>query len=249
MFGRTPTSGARATRWARALLPVAALLALFGCAQKPVTVVDTKSIMTLRKIAMVAPAEPGYYELRWPSSAFVALERLPKAPPSNRTVQAFKDNLVEQDLLLGPDLATEITEALRAKGYEVTVVSASHPLPPRFLDAAAIQALQAQASGADAVLDLVIPWAGYAHGGGRPYRPAIRLDARLTDLKTGQVVLQRTYYCADPAALRTRDPVLSCNDGYDFKNGAALLEDPVKVTAGLRATLPRLAKGIADSFK
>ncbi len=240
-----------AKKWAARLLPVAALAALTAttaCAPKPVALVDTKSVMAARKIAVIAPAEPGYYELRWPGGAFVALDHLPKAPAPNRTVQAFKDNLGKQDLLLGPDLTTEISEALSSKGYQVTVVSVPHPQPAQFL-ANPLQSQQPAVGAADAVLDLVIPWAGYAHGGGKPYRPAIRLDARLTDVKSGKVILQRTYYCADPAAMRTHDPVLSCIGEYEFKNGGELLDKPAKVAAGLRATLPHLAKGVADSFK
>lgn len=237
--------------WMRILLPIAAASAIAACSTPPTpNVTNAAGLGRVKKIALVTPAEPVLYDLYWRQDRMVPLDRFPKANVTgNVTVVTFRENIKKQDLLIGPELATDIAEDLRDGGYRVSVVSLPHPEAGHFLPDAMSLKDRPEVAGTDAVLDLVVPQAGYAHANRQPYRPAMRLDARLTDTATGQVLLQRTYYCADTSAIRTNDKVVACNNGYDFKNGSALLDDPARTADGIRAALPVMSKAVTDDIK
>ncbi|MDY0884513.1 hypothetical protein ACFPL7_04165 [Dongia soli] len=233
------------------LLAIATASLIAGCSTPPTPdVTNPAGLGQVKKIALITPAEPMLYDLYWRQDRMVPLEQLPKTNVTgNVTVVTFRNDVEKQKLSIGPELATDIAQELRDDGYQVTVISVPNPETGQFLPDVAALKNRPEIAGSDAVLDLVVPQAGYAHANRQPYRPAMRLDARLTETATGQILLQRTYYCADASAIRTKDKVVSCNNGYDFKNGRAILDDPARAVDGVRAALPVMAKVVADDIK
>jgi len=236
--------------------------ALWGCTMPSTsTPVDSAGLATIHKIALIPPAEPALYELRWNMSYVLPLERLGTQAflpngnplPPNETVDTFRANLVKENVVLGSDLATDTAAALRKQGYEVVIVPADHPKPAAFLTDLSALRDRPDMAGVDAVLDLVIPRAGYAHAVHHYYNPAIRLDTRLTALSTGGAInrqlAQRTYYYVDPVAIRASDLKIPAEAGYDFKDGGKLLAEPDRAAKGLRSGLPHLADAVAADLK
>ncbi|TXH38256.1 MAG: hypothetical protein E6Q98_05445 [Rhodospirillaceae bacterium] len=248
-LGRSTTKSL--ARRMRVLLPMAAAAMIVACSTPPTpNVADTVGLGQVKKIALITPAEPMLYDLYWRQDRMVPLEQFPKTNVTgNVTVVTFRENMKKQNLEIGPELATDIAQELRDDGYQVTVVSVPQSEAGQFLPDISSLKTRPEIAGSDAVLDLVAPQAGYAHANRQPYRPAMRLDARLSKTATGQTLLQRTYYCADASAVRTNDKVVSCNNGYDFKNGRAILDDPARSADGIRAALPVMAKVVTDDIK
>jgi hypothetical protein len=239
-------------------LSILATPALAGCTAAPSSQpIDQQALASVHKIVVVTPLEPAVYELRWNTSYVQPLERLTaeallpngQPMPHNNTVESFKANLRLENVVLGPGLAENVAEALRKKGYDAVVVTADRTSAGAFLGAPLSVKDKPEAAGADAVLDLVLPRAGYAHAIHHYYNPAIRLDARLTDLKSGQTLMRRTYYYVDRIAIRSSDHEIQVDPGYEFKDGGALVGDPKLAATGLRSGLPRFADAIATDMK
>src|SRR6202012_6064226 len=95
--------------------------------------------------------------------------------PQNANNLRFRAQMAEAKFSLAAQLGQSVIQAMRQQGYEVTVV----PCPCVKQDEL-VNDVSAFKGKGDAVLDLAIADAGYAHDADHPYEPRVDLRIRLT---------------------------------------------------------------------
>jgi hypothetical protein len=141
----------------------------------------------------------------------------------------------------------EIESALKAAGFEVQMLPGTRSGG----DAAKFLAAAPAAPGADAVLDIYVSYFGYAAASANsPYRPAIHLEARLTDLKTQKVLFaDEIYYNNFTPAAAKKAITIEPDPQATFADRAAMRADPTDVVKWMRVAQKAVADELAKQLK
>lgn len=112
-----------------------ALTLLVGCASKPV---DTGPKPVIRSVALVPATLPQSYSLQSTTAVqfLIPLAALAAASDSKAKAKVFTEKLSAPDFQIDRDLTEAVAGALKAKGYEVTVLQNLQRLPgsPDYFD-------------------------------------------------------------------------------------------------------------------
>jgi hypothetical protein len=231
----------------------AAIIILAGCATPKTT--DTAALQRIHQITVILPSEPGHYtvasngtfgfELMPEGSGGGANDGLVAVHGDNAINQRFRTQMTERHVTLGVDLGHALAQALTQDGY--TVTSVALPATNSSGQHTDLSTLQGKA---DAVLDIIFLDAGYAYHTGHPYQPAARVQVRLIELSSHQVLFEKIYsYGNTRPKSALRDHVIPPALGYEFRNGSLLLADPDKAAAGLRTAPAALSAAISADLK
>lgn len=122
------------------------------------------------------------------------------------------------------ELNTDIVNALRAKGYTVTLMTLQRK-DAKFLDYYPLVST-------DAYLDVVVPVYGYGQQGFAPYKPMLQAQYRLTTVKAANIVMQGSLASySDPAG----------SSSYQLTNVSTMNKNAKDAVAGLRSELAEVA--------
>lgn len=140
-------------------------------------------------------------------------------------VQRLDEELQQRHLDIGGDLQRAFARALVAKGYEVKDSPAD----------------------ADATLACTSLLAFYDGGMfGTSYTPSVQLDVALTDRSSHTVFARRYFYTGDEPPMGVTG--IRSNPQYNFASDDAVVADPERAAAGLRAAVPLLASAVTDAL-
>ena len=144
-------------------------------------------------------------------------------------------------------LPAQIDGSLKAQGFETQILTGGRPenAATKFL------AVLPDAPGADAVLDTYVSFLGYAAADARtPYRPAVHIEARLTDIKTNKILFADQIYYNNfvPAAAKTAITIEPDSKAV-FADRAAMKAAPPDVANALRVAIDAVSNQLAQQFK
>jgi hypothetical protein len=200
------------------------LLVLNACASSPP--VDPIKLAKIQEISLSGFAEPEY-------KALYGIPPYPVGPSLSSPADAFNTAMGKQNLHLGADLKSAITNVLENSGYHVE---------------------QTKTDRTDAVLNVSLSGNFAAYIGEPPilggtYGPAITIDVRLTNAISGETLFRQTYFysTSDNTGLTGRIALVA-EQKYVFADVDALFNNPQLAAEGLRAASPILAKSIATKL-
>lgn len=157
--------------------------------------------------------------------------------PQNPTNLRFRAEMAEARFSLAEQLGQSVAQAMRQQGYEVTVVPCPCGKPDELVDD--VTAFKGKG---DAVLDLAIADAGYAHTADYPYEPRVDMRIRLTNSSNNAILYEDSVSYARAWNPQLFNIVLEPSSGYAFDDENAIVADPMRAADGLRSSIPDLTR-------
>jgi hypothetical protein len=163
--------------------------------------------------------------------------------PQNPTNLRFRAQMADAKFSLADQLGQSVEQAMRQRGYEVTVV----PCPCVKTDEL-VDNVSAFKGKADAVLDLAIADAGYARSADHPYEPRVDLRIRLTNSSNGAVLYEDSVSYTRSWNPQLFNVVLDPESGYAFDGGDDIVANPARAADGLRSSIPELTRVVIQGL-
>ncbi|HLJ62582.1 MAG TPA: hypothetical protein VKT70_00650 [Stellaceae bacterium] len=234
----------------RCVVLLASLLALAACAGAPPEIpYDHSAATDIHTIGFVTP--------RLPDGPYVILATsvgqnlgligalVDSSLRSNRESQ-FRDVLVQQNFSAREIFEQAVIAKLKAEGYAVSVI------PVERQDAEFLEHYPTDREPkVDAYLDMFSIGYGYVAAGigsSAPYRPGMRLQARLVGAKDAAVLMQDLVFY-NPINPGNNSISIAPDPAYQFADFDTLMADPVKATTGLRLAIEQTAQTTSALLK
>jgi hypothetical protein len=224
----------------------AACLALFlvaGCATKLPSVPFDRAAGNVKTIAFVTPAiaaKPTLFSLApvSPLGVFGVLGGLGDESIQKEHAEHFAEILASHGFSPRPILITGITQALKAKGFSVTLVDTDRPAPD-FL----AQYPSGASTGSDAYLDVVLVNYGYFGTTAlAPYRPIVGMKFRLVRASDGKV-LMLGHFGYSVMGSDTHPP-----EAYDYDHYDDFSSDQERSIKGIEDGLGKAAEAVGTAL-
>jgi hypothetical protein len=216
-------------------------VALAGCAGAPEIPLDKATANQVKTIGLVAPRFPSGPDVILASSigqSFGLVGALIDAGMKANRDSQFQSLLHTQNFSV-PDIFTkELTDGLKAEGYDVVSLPAQRDQPD-FLH-------QYPPAQVDAYLDVVVAGYGYLSAGvgsSLPYRPFILVRARLVKAQDSSVLMQDAILYNNFGNLRNVI-TLPADGTTGFPNFDALVADPPNAIKGMQTATDKTSEAV-----
>ncbi len=205
------------------------------------------SLHTIALAPMGMPDKPSVIILNAVGNSFGLIGGIVEATRAANAANELVGELKTGNLDYKTYLPGQVTGALQAGGYAVVALDGTRPAGEtgKFLTK------PPQAPGADAVMDIYVSYVGYiAAGATTDYRPAVHIEARMTDAKTQKVLFaDQVYYNNYSPNFAKQAITLEPDPKVTFNDRAAMLAAPADVTHGLAASIDAVALELARQLK
>ena len=217
-----------------------------------VTPIEFNGDSTIGSIALLTVEEPDEYHIEVTSvgeALFVATAAagggvlgavMAQSAAARGPEGEVSAEIAHQNVKLGAELTAALRERLGASGFDIEMLDVA-PRANNFL-----QDYMTVPTGADAVLDANITFAGFVDDPFGDFTPIVVAKARLVVPQTNTVLFAREYHYSDKGGL-FRDTI-PIPEEFLFDTYEDALADPVKIGAALRAAIPIIADDIAASL-
>jgi hypothetical protein len=236
-----------AVSWA---MSVAVIGTFTGCASVPMQAFEKKDAAPVRKIALLQIEEPPKYlihNIGGAAMAFGLIGGLAQAADGISKTDRFTQQMKEQKVALGEQMAQTVAEALEKEGYEVVYLSNQRPKikEDNKADYSQIQ------TDADAILDVGFLVVGYLSPSESPdYQPWIRTAARLVSTKDASVrYVQVLNYGAKLKYSSEKIENLPAEAKYAYGNFDILMTNSKQAAEGITEGIAPISRRIAEQLR
>tara|TARA_R110000787_G_scaffold187747_1_gene299647 strand:+ start:246 stop:947 length:702 start_codon:yes stop_codon:yes gene_type:complete len=221
------------------VLVAAMAMTLAACASPYVATPYDRSASAIQSIGLIddsVPEKAIAYEVASVGSNFGLIGALVDAG-----IQAERQGAVNEALSgLGFDaeskLEARVIAALAQHGYTAASLEGADRPKRDFLET-----YPTAPAGVDGYLDIAIIQYGYmSSGAGQPFRPSVGAKVKLVKVSDGSTLMENIILY-NPLNAVEGVVTLPPNPDYEFKNRAALLEDPDRLAAGIEDALNQVA--------
>jgi hypothetical protein len=222
-------------------------LLVSACASVPQQGYNKNANANVRRIAVHSPGFPEKAEVRTLGSVGSAFGLVGALVEEGRFAAArseFAKTLEKGQLEPRQFFVEELTRQMQDAGFEVLPVATS----PMEQKRSKWLAKPASADGADAHLDVFVPFYGYyAAGPTTEYRPTLQLRARLT-APGGAKVLFEDQIVYNTLGVGTKAITIEPDDRFRFKDQDALNAGPQASTDGLREAIRASVRQLVEQL-
>lgn len=233
----------------RQFIAAGSLMLLSACQRPAPAYLDPAAAAGIRTVALSLPFAPGGGYILVSRAELQAMQLpQPTAPQTaevvNKRRTAFNAAMAGEKLVLDRELFEELTRAVQQAGYRIAPATRPAGAAPDTLRA-------------EALLKMGILGAGYVDPlEGGAFGPAVVVTLTLVDARTGNGLMNRNYiYNGFPVAAGTTGTMppqiirLHASEQYRFVSLDAVMADPARAAAGLRAILPAISRDVIAALR
>lgn len=233
----------------RLLAATAALAVLAGCQSFPTQPFNQAAHAHKKSIAL-APIglqdKPNVYIVNSVGMNFGLIGGIVEASRQASAQSAADEFLKQAGFDFQAAVPIQIEQSLQGAGFVVSRLPGPRPQAERM----SFLKVVPSETGSELALDVYVSFLGYvAAGATTEYRPAIHLNARLTDGNDGKVLFADQVYYNNFVAQTAKTAItLEPDAKYNFKDLDAMKASPQLVAEGLRSALEAASAELAKQF-
>ncbi|MDI1280970.1 MAG: hypothetical protein ACI9YM_001998 [Brevundimonas sp.] len=221
------------------VLVAAMAMTVAACASPYVATPYDRSTASVQSIALIddsVPEKAIAYEVASVGGNFGLIGALVDAGIQAERQGAVNEALDGLGFEAESTLEARVIEALGQQGYTAAPLTGADRAKRDFLET-----YPEAPAGVDGYLDIAIVQYGYmSAGAGQPFRPTVGAKVKLVKVSDGSTLMENMIVY-NPLNTVEGVVTLAPNPDYEFRNRAALLENPERLAAGIEDALNQVA--------